>query len=265
MTPSEFKPSQLRDLYGVLGTLSEEEQLALARLYAGEGTKRLVQRFQRSCELVAKYPMNLEPFHGRTARGEAETLGLPKAVDEIERTEDIAAHLVGDELHRVANDATLNFGYLDREIFALRHTAADGWRAPARRIDLLLASEDGFPIVGELKIGSDKPTFFALIQALMYATELSSRLQRERLEGNYKRLLEHGPLLAADGPFLDIYLIAFQPPERGLFRDDAFAASAEICSKLIAEPAINSVIRRFAYLEVVPDHGGLTFESRPFG
>jgi hypothetical protein len=65
------------------------------------------------------------------------------------------------------------------------------------------------PIVAELKIGADKPTYFALIQALMYATEFSSPSQRARLAATCP---EAKFTMPADGPFLDVYLIAFKPP-----------------------------------------------------
>jgi hypothetical protein len=263
--PEKFIPSQLRDLYAALGLMSEEEQLALARLYAGSGFVRLVERFQKSVDTVAAYPLDLVSFNDRTMEHEMSVLGVPKPPAAIVKTNDIAAHLFGHRVHRVVNDPTLSFSYLDREVFALRHTAPDEWRPPERNIDLLLASADRFPIVGELKIAGDKPTFYALVQALMYAAELSSASQRERLVTHYRRHLQDGPLQSTTGPFLDIYVIAFMPPTTGAFRDDAFQVSSAIARKLLEEPVVNSVIRRIAYLEALAEEGHLSFVSKAFG
>ncbi len=49
-------------------------------------------------------------------------------------------------------------------------------------MDLLLRSADGLPVVAEVKVRDDKNCFFALLQALTYAVELSTPNQIKRLQ-----------------------------------------------------------------------------------
>ena len=55
-------------------------------------------------------------------------------------------------------------------------------------MDLLLQNEDGLPVVGEIKVGEDKNCFFALLQATMYAAELSTPNQLKRLQRTYSNV-----------------------------------------------------------------------------
>lgn len=51
-------------------------------------------------------------------------------------------------------------------------------------IDLLLARNE-VPVVGEVKVARDKNTFYALLQAMTYAVELSTHQQLERLKRHF--------------------------------------------------------------------------------
>jgi hypothetical protein len=260
---ASFKLTQLREFYAALGALKEQEQTALAELHA-EDPARLLRRFELSVATVAEYapithigdPLTPEAFHDGKRKALADP---PVPVDEIRRTEHFASQLVNRGGAQCVEGAPeLAFRYVDREIFALRSTAADQ-RAETRWLDLLLASADGLPIVAELKIDTDKPAYFALIQALMYAAELSSPSQRARLAAIYPEVQFTMP---ADGPFLDVYLIAFKPPSTGVFRQRSFEATEQLSSKLVEDPRATSVIRRIAYIEAVPGDEGLFFVKR---
>jgi hypothetical protein len=258
----QLKRTQLRELYEALLLLKEQEQTALAELHAADPA-RLVRRFEASVATVAAYPAIVDPadpasplpFHDRIDR----KLPDPQPDDPIERTEHFASRLAKDGIQKVADAPELDFRYVDREIFPLRTTAKGAPRAATRRLDLLLASADGLPIAGELKIGSDKPTYFALIQALMYAAELSSAEQLNRLAKTYTLAEFAWP---DGGPFLDVFVIALKPPTGGRFRKKSFEASKQVSCKLVADPRINSVIRRIAYLEAIPGDRDLSFVSR---
>lgn len=247
-TRARLKPTQLRELYDALAALKEQEQTALAELHA-EDPERLIARFVRSVETVAAYPDLDEPFHDRSPAAE----GVPR---DISSTPGFVSRMSAGDLYSVAGAPQLSFRLVDRELFPLRSSQAGGPRAPRRTMDVLLADRSGYPIVGELKIGSDKPTYYALIQALMYAAELSSQHQLRRLAEH------HGTIVAASGPSLGIYLIGFQVPD-GTYRPRSYEASKRIAGELMADRRINSILRSIAYLEADAGPGeSLTFEMR---
>lgn len=263
MEAPTFKGTPLRELYDILCRLSEGEQLGLARFYAEEkGAQRLAERFELSCAAITnEYPENTEPFHDRTSAsdGDSHEVGPPSA-EAITSTVEMQEYLAGRGRQEVRDQPELGFRYVDREVFALRTTAKGGVRPPKRTLDLLLASDDNYPIIGEVKIAGDRPTFFALVQALMYASELSSPNQRRRLQSHYAAF-DSGPLLTA-GPWLDVWVIGYQPPEVGEYRQGSFEASEQISAHLINESRVNQAIRRIAYVEAVLEGVDLTFEEK---
>jgi hypothetical protein len=258
----KFEPSQLRRLYDVLCNLSEGEQMALADFYVKDKGKRLIERFGHSCREVDRYPKLTEPFHDREPGREEKVVGNPPLPAEIKKTEHMQGYLAARGTQKVNARPGLGFRYVDREIFALRNTGGDGWRPPRRTMDLLLVSDDGLPIVGEVKIANDRPTFFALVQALMYASELGSAAQRARLRENYEAFRSSNALIGDSGPWLDVLVLGYRPPERGTYREGSFEASQEISSHLMNAPEVNSVIRRIAYVEGIPAGDDLVFEER---
>jgi hypothetical protein len=75
------------------------------------------------------------------------------------------------------------------------------------------------------------------------AAELQSISQRERLSDRY------GLPVPTEGPFLDIYLLAFDPPKAGRYREHAFIVTAKLSQKLPEYRRVSRHIRRIAYLE----------------
>jgi hypothetical protein len=250
-----FKPTQLRALYDALDALKEQEQTALAELHA-EDPERLLDRLRKDAETVAKYDPLDERFYDPKTRKDLPDPPTPFA--ELKKTEHFASHLADGNRREVAGAAELSFRYVDREIFPLRQTAPGGPRPARRSLDLLLASDDDLPIAGELKLRTDTPTYPAFIQALMYAIELNSENQRARLD-------EHHPgtfKWPVDGPVIDVYLIAFEPPKGGRFRPRSYEATKTISQKLVEDKRCSSVIRRIAYLEAGAEGDRLAFSTR---
>jgi hypothetical protein len=257
MTPksTKLKPTQFRELYDALGALKEQEQTALAEMHAEDPTL-LIHRIRHSVATVKGYAEVTEKFH----EDDREPLDDPPTpVEQIKKTPEFASQLADGELRAVTGSDGLDFRFLDREIFPLRSTDKDLPHAARRWLDLLLVNSDGTPIVGELKIQGDKPTYFAFVQALMYAVELTSPDQLERLKQHYPMAGFGWP---ADGPYVDIYLIAFDPPKTGKYRERSFHATEKISKHLVQNEEFSAWFRRIAYIEASAEKGELRFDSR---
>ena len=249
--PVEPATTQLRDYYEALLALKEEEQTVLAEFHAEDPTL-LIHRFAESVkEAELCIGQAKESFHEREALAPAE-VGA-----EIVSTIDFAGQLVNRDCLVADPHADLSFAYVDREIFPGRTKGVARMRK--RTADLLLVNvEDRLPIVGEVKIRSDRPTYFAFVQALMHAAELVSETQRRRLEREYNEARFAWP---GDGPFIDVYLIAYEPPERGEFRGRSTEATERMAEKMMASPKVTRWLRRVAYLEARARDDQLEFEA----
>jgi hypothetical protein len=248
----DFAPTQLRELYNALGALSQGEETVLAEWHA-ENPRRLLERLEHSVKTVSGYPALKEPFHDPRPSREAVGLG------EIKSTADFAHQLAEGKPIPVSNEDNLSFRFVAREVFPLRQTEKEGARPERRWLDLLLISDDGYPIAGELKIRGDSLTYFAFVQALMYAAELSSASQLRRLAQHYDTA---GFREATQGPVIDIYLIAFEPPTTGDYREPSFKATKKIIEQMVQDERFTSVVRRTAYLEAAVADDRLLFERR---
>lgn len=249
--PAEPTTTHLRDYYEVLLALKEEEQTVLAEAHAEDPTL-LIHRFTESVETAElRVGQGIESFHDRARLAPAESL------EEIKSTIDFARQLVDRECVVADPHSELGFEYVDREIFPGRTTGRARMRK--RTADLLLVNvKDRLPVVGELKIGSDRPTYFAFVQALMHAAELVSETQRARLKREYESAKFTWP---ADGPYVDLLLIAYEPPQTGEFRARSTAATEKIAEKMIAAPTVSKWLRRIAYLKAESAGDQLRFEA----
>lgn len=247
-----FKPTQLRALYNALPALKEQELTALAEHHADDPTY-LLYRLGEDAETVAKYPALDEAFYGK--RTELPKPATPFA--ELKKTHHFVSHIADGERREVEGAPELSFRYVAHEVFPLRQTTPGGPRPSRRSLDLLLASDDGLPVACELKIRGDTPTYPALIQALMYAMELSSESQRARLDKHYAGKFAW----PAEGPVIDVYLLAFEPPDRGRYRSRLHEATRTVSAKLVDDPRCNSVIRRIACIEAAVEGDQLAFRK----
>ena len=252
VTQPRLPISQLRQLYDALGNLKEQEQTALAELHAEDPTL-LLRRFRESVKVLTKVPLIADPYYDSARK----PLPFPPTpVHAIKRTEHFASRLADRRPRHVKGAEELDFYYIDREISPLRTATTD---APRRSLDLLLANaHDRTPILAELKIGPDKPAYFALVQVLMLAVELVVPAQGARL-------LAHRPTkgrLRLDRRLADLYLIAFNSPERGKYRPRLFQATERIAEQLVEDRLVSEYIRRVAYLDARAAGGSLRFTKR---
>jgi hypothetical protein len=243
-------PTHLRRYYDALQELFEEEQTVLAEAHAKDASL-LAHRLEQTLKVVENYEALTEPLIGQHRKPLPERL----PVDRIRSTPDFVSQIAHRRRVEVA-DAQLAFHYVAREVSPLRTTGTR--RAPRRALDLLLVSDDHLPIAAELKIRADSPTYPALIQALMYASELVTASQRARLR---KHFPEAGFAWPNGGPFIDIYLIAFESPPAGRFRQRSFDASRRIAEGLFDQAVVQNLIRRIAYLDAANEGGALIFRE----
>ncbi len=221
------KRTQMRDLYNALRLIGQHEEIvSLAELHALEPGK-IATRIDNDFARVADY----EPLPGRaigSSRGR-----LPASFDlrALKRTPEFAAALGATSLHSVDERPELAFSYLEREVSPLRGSGLE-----RRYMDLLLLNDDGTPILGELKIGTDSLPYTALIQLLMHFVELSSHPQRQRL-------VDLGvPEECCDRPF-DLYLLGYGTPNK-TFHRRAMDATTTIARALMKHDALNGQLRR---------------------
>lgn len=112
--------------------------------------------------------------------------------------------------------------------------------------------------MAELKIGGDRTPYFALVQLLALASDLLPRTQLNRLRDQYPERF----LWSDDGPFADLYIIAFNPPKTGKYREPSFDATRQISEKLIKDRVVSSLVRRIAYVEATSRGEDLVFYKK---
>lgn len=106
-----------------------------------------------------------------------------KKLTDVSSTTEFIGYLKNNKL------GDTGFEYVDREISPWQtkngvysKSKKTGKTSGAGGIDVLLRSNEGVPVIGEVKIKQDYNTFFALIQAMTYAVELSTLNQLKRLK-----------------------------------------------------------------------------------
>ena len=148
----------------------------------------------------------------------------------------------------------LGFTTVDYEVSPLRTTnyavVDDGTRVKNSGLggmDLLLRSEDGVPVVAEIKGQDDTNMLLALVQALTYTVELTTPHQFRRLKKSYPEAFRD---LETESPRSDvsiIYLGADNPPLK--------EASMQIVREMMRgnDSAVARAVRRIAFLRVQLD------------
>jgi hypothetical protein len=205
---------------------------------------RLQELFERSRTHFCLYDNHCEGFHPRHPIGElsSDVLVSPAPVHQALR------HIRLNGI-RLPNHPELDANFVDYELSPIRTTKStfeNGVPCQAKGgVDILLANDgDKLPVVVEIKGATDKNLFFALIQALTYAVEFSTPLQRERMDRTYSERFA-----CPNGPALDIYLLLVGTPKNS-HHANFLRLVNEICEQLLAPgTAVANVVRRIVCLE----------------
>lgn len=237
-----------------IGSNNLTAHLGLATEF-GKRPEELSARFALSVSQFARYHNPGQGFHDGDG-----VAPIPSVPEEINRTVHFAAHLAAREQWDVAEAPDLAFGYVDREPDIMRtfpgQPLDDG--TPSKKamvLDLLLRNaRHGTPIVAELKIKEDENAFYGLVQGLAAAAHLVSASQRIRLTNTYGL-----PYTTTDGPYLDVYVILFRHPMKGV-RPEILERSKEIRNALIETASVSALLRRIEFLHSDLIDGSLTFE-----
>ena len=155
----------------------------------------------------------------------------------------------------VAGSNDLAFRYVEREIIPTRtkpQLPFAGGEGKHVRVDLVLANvATGRPIVGELKIASDKDPFTGLVQALAGAAQLVPAHQRKRLMTLARPLAS-----IADEPLVDVYVLLGNFPTRGRDRFKQLDCAVELAAQLEADDALARHLGRIRILALRRDDRG---------
>jgi hypothetical protein len=230
-----------------------------ARIELGKHYERAPQ------QLAAEFARSVEAFASYDNPGEALTGRTRKTLDHANPTaiangREAAAYL---ELTlpgcEVRVDGLGIYTYVEREIVPARTTIKapvmanvcdDGRRSTAAmKADLLLCSAAGNPTVGEVKVstarGDDADPFYALVQALALAAQLTPASQRKRL-----RCQHEDAGFAAAGP-LDVLVLLFRPAElaKATHRKTLTDLTVNICDSLRASGALRPYVEEIAVVE----------------
>lgn len=227
---------------------SHEKRLLRAEGYCSDPSG-LATMFSKSIEGFSHYE-NSEDFYGRRAaytghKGFANTRQLAALLE------------TKGPRWTVKGPKGLNFEYVDREIVLARTTGGavynDRKRSKATtgvRADLLLvSSKDRRPIVGEVKIGTDKDPFTGLIQGLACATQLATPNQLDRLHETYSdaEWSEDGLVYV----YVILASVAKKVTPRARYWWKLMSASDAIAKKLMQEPEVRRSLAGIACLEIL--------------
>ncbi len=177
--------TNLRKLYLFFRFFSTKTQLAILEDYnRGKNFDQLVELYYDSKKYFAQYN-NDEPFF-RDDGKRSEIIANEAPV--FKNTTDVIAFFNQHEQVKVANDDSLSFSYIEREIDPRRMTRAhfdngsSGKSSGTGGIDFIAWNNRmELPIIGEIKCGSDETPFFAFIQLLMYCSEMATAAQFKRI------------------------------------------------------------------------------------
>jgi hypothetical protein len=222
--------SPLTDLMGALPKPAVE-RLARAEAWSRDPTE-LVDAFEATVESFSSYD-NLAPFAG------AKQLLYAAGWD---KSETVAAALEGRSSGwDVVGDDELSFHYVDREIVP----AAGRARRGVVKIDLVLVTKTKRRLIlGEIKTTTDTDAFYALLQVLEGAAQLSGPTQRARL-----RLwcAARHCFVADRPPHLAVLLVDHKKVGT---KPRLLSAAQAIAAKVARDPRVRPHVGRIAFLDV---------------
>jgi hypothetical protein len=157
----------------------------------------LARYFEQACTEFEDYSNQRESFHPDGKQRTQKTLAYKCKPESFAKC--LQARLIIMEANPIVLTRSqsveilqdLRFRYVDFEVSPYRTTGGarflDGTsvKRSGGGLDLLLTSEAGLPVIGEIKAPTDVDMFIALVQSLTYASELSTANQIKRLRKFY--------------------------------------------------------------------------------
>jgi hypothetical protein len=269
--PSPQRPipvTVLTHFYRLLKVMSHKERLETATWLTAH-PEIVDQWFKRSVDRIARdFAWVDDPFHPKRR---PERLGQYKR-STIASTPELVAWIAAcpqpDGIWTVLGEDGLDFAFVDYEVPPLRTPSVtkfeDGLLSTSgMKMDLLLRSRDGTPIVGEAKVstseGDDKDPFFALMQALALAAQLLTPSQLERLRQHYP---EAG---FSKTSAADIFVLLFKPSQsaKATYQADLYEQAVSLSEALQSQPALSKRLRRLRFIEAQLDGQDLRFTRSP--
>lgn len=188
--------------------------------------------------LQEKYAPRKEPFHpARPGENAWEEKYLNNYMSEKVVTSHVAARARKGGI-RLDGQGKVEVEYVDREIKPVRTTKGHKPKESGvdLRLDLLLAQGDQ-PVVAEVKCRGDENAYYALIQSLAAAAQLSSDLQRKRLAWAYRDEID----LSETKP-LAVWIILCQHNSRGKEKREMYKLTKQISTALMKNAEFTSYV-----------------------
>lgn len=254
--PNRIPATFLRSVYGSMRLFcSLKTQLAMARdLQRGRNCQYLAEWFDASVRHFSQYTNDRDNFVPQIPPRRP----LPPVAEITALYGTTALTAIADNGQGCVVEGApgLSFRYVDREIVPARTTGGalyeNGEPATAgKRLDWLLANlRDKTPILAEVKIGDDRNPFYALIQLLMYAAELVTLSQRQRLNRCYpdKFAMPDG-VDGEDGRRVDLYIVLADYNGASAVRASLLDEVQGICEQLSAQGVFRQHVRNLACIE----------------
>ena len=182
--------TELRCFYNILKFFSSNTQLNISEDFNRKGNfKNLCKIYNDSKKHFSKaYDNSNESFLGNNPEIRKQIPTIPEI---LKSTLDATTFFESVDIVPVDNNKHLDFIYVEREVSTIRTTKSifnsgkSGKSSGTGGLDFIgLNSNDRLPILGEVKIDSDKNAFYALIQLLTYLSEIITASQIKRIN-NY--------------------------------------------------------------------------------
>lgn len=203
--------TELRRVYDVMKLLDVKTFKNLAEFYCDNPTS-----LERLWELSRS---TFSEYHNQDGWGLGKRKKLPQTpntLSDVSTTNDFTAFVKQNGL----GDESTGYTFVERELNPRRtRLGMFSNKLPATKsgsggIDLLLQSRaNGLPVVGEVKVNDDKNAFYALMQAMTYAVELSTPNQLRRLKKHFNQFGQ----LNLDGAAVEVAILMVNPvPDKTL-------------------------------------------------
>ena len=250
-TNRQIPRTRLREIYKLLETCSSSHfHLDFAKELARKNNPdKFASYLDEDVKRFHAYDNKKDLFLDYSKR---KSLPRTKGIQEITTTNHIAALFEKQKTMQIAlstNSEPASIEYVGREIRPCRTTEnatyVDGLPAAAQRqLDLLLVGKGKQPSLGEVKVRGDKNPFYALIQLLMYASELLSEYQRARLLNSFPGVF------AENYKSLDLYIVLHKYNCRGKVKEEILEQTRLLSKKLIKFSRFNKHIRSIHCIDV---------------